>query len=146
MITLSQMQLLEQKIESAIAKISALSDENNMLRASCDSIKSENDSLVAKLDEFQANQSKIEQGILKALQRLEFVENTIVETARVVSESPVPPAKPASYFAPEVQSEPGAEPDEIESVEDEEEEEDEEEVMPRNDTQIGGPAQQLDIF
>jgi chromosome segregation ATPase len=179
MITLNQMQLLEQKIESAIAKIGALSDENSVLRASCDTVKIENDSLksennslknenrllaekieafqanqaktdqgiislknensslAAKLGEFQANQAKIEQGIIKALHRLEFVENTIVETARAVSESPVPSARTAAQPDSEIRADAGEEPVEIEAVDDAEE---------IAEPQIGGPAQQLDIF
>jgi chromosome segregation ATPase len=104
MISLSQIQLLEQKIESAIIKIAALTDENNKLHAQYDSARAENTSLQNKLNEFQSNQSRIEQGILNALHRLETVENTIIETVKE-PESPrtvqsttqsVPPEAPLS--------------------------------------------------
>jgi FtsZ-binding cell division protein ZapB len=122
MISLSQVQLLEQKVESAILKINALTEENRNLREKFVSISAEhrsikekmddlelenlslqdkcanvmaerdafhekcaaaetaNMSLQAKIDEFQANQSRIEQGILNALHKLDSVENTIIET------------------------------------------------------------------
>jgi hypothetical protein len=133
------MQLLEQKIESAISKILALSTENKSLQSQCGILESEkvtlqqraaamaeevrsarslkekcdglerenlslkdrasalesekasikercsalegsNRSLQARLNEFQMNQGRIEQGILNALNKLDAVENTIIET------------------------------------------------------------------
>jgi chromosome segregation ATPase len=101
MISLSQIQLLEQKIESAIDKIAALTDENKKLQVQYDSARAETISLQNKLNEFQSNQSRIEQGILNALHRLETVENTIIETVREPE-----PTRDASHEAQSVPPEP----------------------------------------
>jgi predicted nuclease with TOPRIM domain len=99
MVSLSQIQLLEQKIESAITKIGTLTEENKKLTEQYESTKAENTNLVNKLNELQSNQGRIEQGILNALHRLETVENTIIETVQTTQSATQSTAQSAAQSA-----------------------------------------------
>ncbi len=79
MISLEQIQLLEQKVESAVAKILQLTEERTGVLQRCAQLESENQGLKNKLQSFEQNQKKIEQGIIKALDRLNVVENSVLQ-------------------------------------------------------------------
>jgi regulator of replication initiation timing len=124
MISLSQIQLLEQKIEVAVGKIVRITEENKSLYKECVHLRTENERLAHDLAKFQDEQVQIEQGILHAIDRLEAVETNILELVvykaeqtstpePVVDEQPVVeqlvPAEPQADFpqeAPEILPEP----------------------------------------
>ncbi|WP_062327498.1 hypothetical protein [Treponema endosymbiont of Eucomonympha sp.] len=73
MITLNQIQLLDQKVELAVTKISALVEENKKLQTDCECLNAEKEVLHRKIAEYQDNQTQIEQSLLHALERLETI-------------------------------------------------------------------------
>ncbi len=86
MISLDQVELLEAKIESAVGKITQLQVENDALRnrvqelSNALSAKSEQLSLCEqKLNDSEKSQQLIESGILKALNRLNSIENSVLK-------------------------------------------------------------------
>ena len=81
MISLDQVMLLEQKIESAVAKIQQLQAENDALRSKCSELTNALSSKSEQLSSFETDQSQIESGILKALDRLNQIENSVLKVA-----------------------------------------------------------------
>ncbi|MCR4821630.1 MAG: cell division protein ZapB [Treponema sp.] len=91
MISIDQVLLLEERVESAVKKIEQLNAENAALRSKCAELTN---ALAAKSEQFssfESNQSKIEEGILKALSRLNAVENVVLSASSAQS-----PSKPES--------------------------------------------------
>ena len=78
MISLDQVVILEEKVESAVAKIQQLNAENAALRSKCLELSNALNAKTELLSTFQNDQGKIEEGILKALNRLNAVENVIL--------------------------------------------------------------------
>ena len=114
MITLDQVMLLEQKVESAVAKIQQLQAENDALRTKCQELTNALSSKTEQLSSIETDQNQIENGIKKALDRLLYIENAVLKTGastgsvqapsvsqatQPVSEQPVEPEpqKPVSY-------------------------------------------------
>ena len=87
MISLDQVQLLEQKVGSAVEKITQLSAENAALRTKRAELQNALDAKTEQFTSFQSDQNKIEEGILSALDRLNTVENTVLESANAESNS-----------------------------------------------------------
>ncbi len=83
MITLDQVLLLEEKVEAAVAKIQQLEAENAALRTKCAELTNALSSKTERLSSFEQDQNKIEEGILKALDRLNRVENTVYNQSGV---------------------------------------------------------------
>ena len=81
MITLEQVLLLEQKVESAVQKITQLQQENDALRTKCSELTNSLSSKTELLSSFEQDQDKIESGILKALDRLNAIENSVLKVA-----------------------------------------------------------------
>ena len=88
MISLEQVLLLQQKVESAVAKIAELNQtvaqkeaENAALRSKCVELTNALSAKTEQFSTFQSDQSKIEEGILKALERLNAVESTVLSVA-----------------------------------------------------------------
>ena len=81
MISLDQVYLLEQKVESAVAKIQQLQAENDALRNKCAELTNALSVKSEQLTSFESDQSQIENGIKKALDRLNSIENTVLKTA-----------------------------------------------------------------
>ena len=79
MISLDQVMLLEKKVESAVAKIQQLQAENDALRSKCSELTNALSSKSEQLSSFETDQSQIESGILKALDRLNQIENTVLK-------------------------------------------------------------------
>ncbi|MBQ0040118.1 MAG: hypothetical protein KBS64_06815 [Treponema sp.] len=85
MITLDQVLLLQEKVESAVEKISSMTDrikqletENDALRSKCAELTkavSEKTELVSTLE---TAQDKIEESILRTIDRLDSVEDSIL--------------------------------------------------------------------
>ncbi len=81
MISLDQVMLLERKVESAVAKIQQLQAENDALRKQCSELTNALSSKSEQLSSFETDQSQIESGILKALDRLNQIENSVLKVA-----------------------------------------------------------------
>lgn len=85
MISLDQVLLLQKKVETAVEKISFLSGQVEQLKNDNDALRTKCAELTKALDEktelvssLEDNQGKIEEGILTALNRLDTVENAIL--------------------------------------------------------------------
>lgn len=81
MITLDQVYLLEQKVESAVAKIQQLQADNDALRKKCAELTNALSSKSEQLNSFESDQTQIENGIKKALDRLSLIENSLLKAA-----------------------------------------------------------------
>jgi chromosome segregation ATPase len=79
MLSLDQIQLVQQKVEKVIAKINMLEQENAKLISQNNELIKQNNELNTKISSFEADQSKIEQGLLHALERLNSVENSVLK-------------------------------------------------------------------
>ncbi len=85
MISLDQVLLLEKKVESAVAKIAQLNAENAALRSKCAELTNALSAKTEQFSTFQTDQRLIEEGILKALNRLETVENAVLASSGVAA-------------------------------------------------------------
>ncbi|MCQ2592818.1 MAG: cell division protein ZapB [Treponema sp.] len=81
MITLDQVLLLEQKVESAVKKIEQLKSENDALRKKCSELTNALSEKTEQLSSYVSNQNKIESGIRTALDRLNSIENFVLTGA-----------------------------------------------------------------
>ena len=81
MISLDQVYLLEQKVESAVAKIQQLQVENDALRNKCAELTNALTAKSEQLSSIEQDQSQIESGIKKALDRLNSIENSVLKAA-----------------------------------------------------------------
>ena len=96
MISLDQVKLLEQKVESAVAKIQQLKAENDALRTKVTELTNAVSAKSEQLSSFESEQDQIESGIKKALDRLSSIENTVLKTAFSVDKNSQAASKPAS--------------------------------------------------
>lgn len=87
MISFDQVLLLEEKVESAVKKIEQLNAENAALRSKCAELSNALEAKSEQFSSFESNQSKIEEGILKALSRLNAVENVVLQASATQSSS-----------------------------------------------------------
>ena len=106
MISLDQVYLLEQKVESAVEKIQQLQAENDALRNKCTELTNALSVKSEQLSNFESDQSQIENGIKKALDRLNSIENSVLKNAaqktQAVQAAPLPQAaaQPATPVQP----------------------------------------------
>ena len=96
MISLDQVKLLEQKVESAVAKIQQLQAENDALRTKVTELTNAVSVKSEQLSSFASEQDQIESGIKKALDRLSSIENTVLKTAFSIDKNSQAASKPAS--------------------------------------------------
>lgn len=80
MSTLDQLLLLEQKVESAVKKIQQLQAENDALRSKCAELTNALSAKSEQLDSFATDKGRIETGIQKALERLNSIENSMLQS------------------------------------------------------------------
>jgi chromosome segregation ATPase len=106
MITLEQVKLLESKAIRAIEYVERVSRENAQLQGKLDSYRKRIDELEVVIRQFKEDQSRIEEGVLSALDRLNQFEDAI---ERSLSPEGKSPKKTAREPVP-VQSEPPADP------------------------------------
>ena len=81
MISLDQVLLLEEKVESAVAKIQQLEAENDALRNKCSELTNALSAKSEQLKAYESDQQKIESGIIKAIDRLNSIENSVLKGA-----------------------------------------------------------------
>ena len=105
MISLDQVYLLEQKVESAVAKIQQLQAENDALRNKCNELTNALSAKSEQLTSFESDQDQIENGIKKALDRLNSIENSVLRTAEKINQaSQAAKAAPAPQVAPKAEA------------------------------------------
>lgn len=111
MISLDQVLLLQNKVETAVAKISELNGivaqlkaENDALRSKCAELTNSLSEKTELISDFEVEQNKIEQGILTALSRLDTVENSVLTgtggSAPAAAPTPAPVAEQAPVEEP----------------------------------------------
>ncbi len=103
MISLDQVYLLEQKVESAVEKIQQLQAENDALRSKCNELTNALSAKSEQLSNFESDQSQIETGIKKALDRLNSIENSVLKNAAQQNQA-AQAAKPAVQVSPAPQA------------------------------------------
>ena len=79
MITLDQVQLLEKKVEAIVSKMNDLQRQNIALQEKNRELIEKNSLLMQRISSFEADQNRIEQGILNALDRLNSMENSALK-------------------------------------------------------------------
>ncbi|MDR1373599.1 MAG: cell division protein ZapB [Treponema sp.] len=77
MVTLEQVRLLETKVAKAIDYVNQVSGENSRLRTTLDGYRKRIDELEVLVQQFKEDQSRIEKGIISALDRLNQFEDAI---------------------------------------------------------------------
>jgi len=101
MISLEQVRALESRVEKAVALIAALRAENASMRSGLSAAEGRVAELEGLVSEFQKDQSRIEQGIIEALRKLDSFEDAVHEAATSGAARPAPAAEPASPAEPE---------------------------------------------
>lgn len=95
-------ELLVKKVESIVAKTLNLQAENDALRTKCAELTNALSAKTEQLASFEREQSMVEGGILKALERLSSIENSILQAAdnsiqqNTVQQIPSAEAQPAA--------------------------------------------------
>ena len=74
-------ELLVKKVESIVAKTLKLQAENDALRTKCAELTNALSAKTEQLASFEREQSMVEGGILKALERLSSIENSILQAS-----------------------------------------------------------------
>ena len=77
MISLEQVKLLESKVTRAIDYVKKATEENTRLKGKLDSNQKRIDELEVLIQQFKEEQSRIEDGILSALDRLNQFEDAL---------------------------------------------------------------------
>ncbi|MCL2601509.1 MAG: cell division protein ZapB [Treponema sp.] len=88
MVSLEQIKLLESKVTKAVDYVKKVTEENKTLKGKLDSYQERIDELEVLIQQFKEEQSRIENGILSALDRLNQFEDA-VEKALSVEKHPV---------------------------------------------------------
>jgi len=103
MISLEQVRALETRVEKAVALIAALRAENASMRSGLSAAEGRVAELEGLVSEFQKDQSRIEQGIIEALRKLDSFEDAVHEaaTSGAARPAPAPAAEAASPAEPE---------------------------------------------
>jgi FtsZ-binding cell division protein ZapB len=155
MISLEQVLLLEQKVESAVEKIQQLEAENDALRNKCSELTNALSAKSEQLKAYESDQQKIESGIIKAIDRLNSIENSVLKgagataaaatvAAPAAAKKPEPvqqaAAKPEPAPAPEAPVEPQMNFDSMDTVEEVAEEAVDEDLPPTEPDFIEEPV------
>ncbi len=103
MISIDQVLLLQEKVESAVQKIVELKAENDALRNKCSELTNALSEKTELLNSFTADEKKIEDSILCALDRLNKIENSFFTNAGQNSTEDIKtPATPPTPIVPVV--------------------------------------------
>ena len=116
MISLDQILLLEEKVESAVEKIKQLEAENDALRSKCSELTNALSAKTEQLASFENEQKTIESGIIKAIDRLNSIENSVLKAAGQSTPKENPAPAPAAPATPAPQEEIIEEPEVAEEV------------------------------
>ena len=119
MVSLEQVKLLDQRITKTLEHIRKITDENSMLKSKLDSYQQRIGELEVLIQRFREDQTRIEDGILSALDRLnqfeDALESTLTKTTAIPAAQPVNAQKKKNVPPPVV-----TKPDEPQPEEDEE--------------------------
>ncbi|MCR5494192.1 MAG: cell division protein ZapB [Treponema sp.] len=94
MISLDQILILEQKVESAVKKISQLQAENDALRSKCAELTNALSSKSEQLSSFEQDQGLIESRIAQIINRFANIENSVMDAITQNTTAPVQAAAP----------------------------------------------------
>ena len=122
MISLDQVLLLQEKVETAVRKITDLTEKNVQLKNENDALRSKCAELSKALSEktelvssFENQQDKIEKGIISALKKLDGLEDAVLsstnESRNIESETSDSVSAQQASFEPDESSETPAEPE-----------------------------------
>lgn len=107
MISIDQVLLLQEKVESAVQKIVELKAENDALRNKCSELTNALSEKTELLNSFTADEKKIEDSILCALDRLNKIENSFFTNAgQNLPENTITPTTPPTPIVPVVDNNP----------------------------------------
>lgn len=107
-------ELLVKKVESIVAKTLNLQAENDALRTKCAELTNALSAKTEQLASFEREQSMVEGGILKALERLSSIENSILQatdnsiqqnTVQQIPSAEAQPAAAGQTVQPEISNE-----------------------------------------
>jgi predicted nuclease with TOPRIM domain len=99
MVSLEQVKLLESKVTNTIEYVKKVTGENAKLKEKLDSYQKRIEELEVLVHQFKENQSRIEDGILSALDRLNQFEDALESKLSVES-------KPSAESLPSAESKP----------------------------------------
>ena len=116
MITVEQIRLLESRVTKAVDRIHLLHDENAALKRTVESSQTRMEELEGLVQQFKSAQAEIEQGVVRALENLERLEDEVTgedkseeqKTENPGQESPAPADKsdtPGEAIVPSEQGE-----------------------------------------
>ena len=86
MITLEQVKLLEEKVESLIGVVKSLYKERDSLKETIAQKEDRVEELEAVLHSFEISQAKIEESVMNALNQLDVFENSVASSTSASSE------------------------------------------------------------
>jgi hypothetical protein len=110
MVTLDQIKLLETKVAKAIDHINKVTEENSLLKGKLETYRKRVDELEGLVKRFKDDQSRIEEGILSALDRLNQFEDAIGKNLVPPPQTPATSGQPVGPVAGPPPSPPPAEP------------------------------------
>jgi chromosome segregation ATPase len=93
MVSLEQVRLLESKVTRTVDYVKKLTEENKQLKGRLDSYHRRIEELEVLIQNFKEDQSRIEDGILSALDRLNQFEDALETTLSAELPGPIPAAK-----------------------------------------------------
>ena len=94
MISLDQVLVLEQKVESAVKKITQLQAENDALRRKCAELTNSLSSKSEQLTTFEQDQGLIESKIKNLINRFNNIENSVMDVIGQSDSNPAPVQQP----------------------------------------------------
>lgn len=90
MLTLDQVKLLEDKVESLIAMVKSLYGERDALRDALQKKDKEIEELSEKVNAYEAEQTKIEERVVNALNQLDVFQSSVNHAKAILSQANVP--------------------------------------------------------
>jgi chromosome segregation ATPase len=96
MVTLEQVKLLETRVVKALEFVNRVTGENTLLKEKLDTYQQRIDELEVLVQCFKEDQSRIEEGIISALNRLNQFEDAVEKSLSMVQNRAVPPGKTES--------------------------------------------------
>ena len=114
MVSLEQVRLLESKVTKTIDYVRKMTEENSVLKGKLDSYQKRIDDLEVLIQGFKDDQSRIEDGILSALERLNQFEDALESKLSMESKHSTE-AKPSTEAKHSAQKKPPAKPEKIEA-------------------------------
>ena len=87
MLTLDQVKLLENKVESLIEMVKSLYGERDALRDALQKKDKEIEELSSKVASYETEQEKIEERVVNALNQLDIFQNSVASAKAILSQS-----------------------------------------------------------